>query len=159
MPLNDRGSGMRRGCMCVNMWEDARVLLCLCVWEREREGGYVTECMHELMYDMSLYERVCVWERCMSECKRDGWFVSMWQQSMMYVPQLHRLQEDIWPSLACRPVAGPHKLQPGGRTGSNHSGTIWELQQCTKQSTLVFQDNSKGCLSPFLIERTFASRT
>ena len=45
------------------------------------------------------------------------------------VPQIHRLQENVWQSLACRSVAGPQKLQHSGRTSSSYSGTIWELQQ------------------------------
>ena len=46
------------------------------------------------------------------------------------VPQLHGLQEGVWQSLSCRPVAGPLKLRHRGRSGSSHSGTILELQQC-----------------------------
>ena len=45
------------------------------------------------------------------------------------VPQLHRLQEGVWQSLAYRPLSGHKKLQHRRKTSSSHSGTTWELQQ------------------------------
>ena len=36
------------------------------------------------------------------------------------VLQLHRLREGVWQTLACRPMAGPRKLQHKGRTGASH---------------------------------------
>ena len=68
------------------------------------------------------------------------------------VPQLNRIQESVWQSLACRPVADPQKLQHRGRTGSSHSGIIWELQQHSpvEQSARgVLRDNSR-CSSGML---------
>ena len=61
------------------------------------------------------------------------------------VPQFHRLQ-GVWQSLACRPAAGLQKFQYRGRTGSSHSGTIWQLHQCSpleQSAREVLQDNSR----------------
>ena len=69
------------------------------------------------------------------------------------VPQLHRFQEGVWQSLACRPVAGPLKLQHRGKIGSSHSGAIWKLQQCSplqQSARRVLKDNSR-CPSGMLI--------
>ena len=63
------------------------------------------------------------------------------------VPQLYWLQEGVWQNLACRPVAGPQKLQHRWRTNLSHSGTIWELQQCCTLEQAaggVLQDNSSN---------------
>ena len=61
-----------------------------------------------------------------------------------FFPQLRRLQEGIWQSLACRPVAGPQKLQHRRRTGSSHSGPRCKLQQCSS-----LEQSARGVLQDF----------
>ena len=72
--------------------------------------------------------------------------------SAQSVPQFHRLQEGVWQSLTGWPVTGPQKPLHSGRTGSSHSGTIWELQQCSplEQSARGVLQNNSRCPSPML---------
>ena len=68
------------------------------------------------------------------------------------VPQLHRLQEGVWQSLACRPLAGPQKLQHRGRISSSHSGTIWELQHSSP-----LEQSARGVLKTTISVRRLLS--
>ena len=61
------------------------------------------------------------------------------------VPKLHRLQEGVRQSLACRPVADPQKLQHRGRTDKTRPGTNLKFKYGGSGSAILL----KGQLGEF----------